>query len=274
MGKIPMPPALKVSRGCAADASTRDRPSGLGAEHSPSRDETPDPRAGSYPSPHCSPARIVHLDGDPVWREVFGLALSVAMPRAHVYVARSTTQALELCRRFVPTVVVVELLIHGDDGFDFLRALAAWAQGPRVLAFTARHDDLILHRAQSGWLDGLIWKTTAAAAHLRIALPILGDGGRFFPSEVRERMAAFSAAPDAFFKIISPAEQELLPWFGRGLSDAEVAVLVGRKAGTIKWHRHEIMKKLGFSRAIELAFWAMEKGFCVSKLPLPPCLWG
>ncbi len=182
------------------------------------------------------------------------------MPGAHLYGARSTTQALESCRRFTPTVVVLELLLHGDDGFDFLRELAALPVGPHVLALTARSDDLTLHRAQSGWLHGLIWKTPAAAAQLREALPILGDGGRYFPPEVRKRMAAFSAAPDAFFKILSPAEQDLLPWFGRGLTDEEVADRVGRKAGTIKSHRHEIMEKLGLSRAVALVFWTMDKG--------------
>ncbi len=169
--------------------------------------------------------------------------------------------------------MVLELWLQNDDGFDVIEQLAALPEKPRVLALTRRCDPVAMHRAREGRLAGLVWKTPAAPEQLGAALAALRTGGTYFRPEVRAEMARVRAASDAFFKIISPKEQELLPLLGRGRTDEEVSRRLGREPCTVKRHRLTIQEKLGLRRE-ELPLWAMLMGFVPLMLPAPPCLVG
>ena len=195
------------------------------------------------------------------------------MPETRVHAAATVALALALCREVRPTLVATELRLHDGDGFAFLRALTQELAGcPRLLALTGRSDEVALHRAQEGRLSGLIWKTPAAAAQLRAALPVVLAGGVCFPPEVRDLMREVRAAPEVWFKILSPTEQELLPLLGQGMTNGEIALRSGRNPETVKWHRKAIMRKLGIHRAPDLAGWCMAKGFVPGSQSAPPCL--
>ena len=215
---------------------------------------------------------IVHLDADPAWRETFRQAACEAMPETRVHAAPTAARALALCREVRPTLVATELRLHDGDGFDFIRSLTELPGCPRLFALTDRCDEVALHRAQGdGLLAGLIWKTPAAPAQLRAALPLLCAGGVCFPPEVRDLMRNQRTSPLAYFKILSPTQQELLPLMGKGMTDGEIALHSGRNPETVRWHRSEIMKKLEIRRTPKLVSWTMGKGFVDLGPGAPPC---
>lgn len=214
---------------------------------------------------------LVHIDDDFAWGETLRKSVSALPSAVSMRVVEACTRAhgLRLCLELCPSIIVMELWLQGEDGFELLEQLVALPGKPRVLALTRRCDPVAMHRARAGRLAGWVWKTAAAGHQLGAAFVALRAGETYFPPEVCAEMARLRAAQDAFFKIISPTERKLLPLLGRGWTDEAVARRLVREPCTIKRHRLTIQKKFGLRRE-ELPLWAMQVGFVPPLLLAPP----
>ena len=238
----------------------------------PSHDSIPLPRGDGLVSASSTDITLVHLDEDFSWGEILRRSAASRWPggRVRVVTARTRTDGLRRCRELRPVMVVMDLWLQAEDGFDVLEELAALPTNPRVLALTRRCDPVAMHRATEGRLAGFVWKISSAAEQLGMALAALEAGENYFPAEVRAAITGVRAAPDAYFKILSPTLQGLMPLLGRGYADQEVSRRLGREPCTIKHQRLEVQGKLGLRRE-ELPLWAMIAGFVPPLLPSPPC---
>lgn len=209
---------------------------------------------------------IIHIEDDSVWRD---LAESVLTPLSWVrkYAAFPTAaEGLAGVRRLRPDCVLLDLNLPEADGFDLAEELARIAPSVRILLMSARTDDAMLARLKLPHIGGLIWKSASVAEQLPIALRQVAEGRKYLPPEVKDSVQRLRADSQAFFKILSDREISLLPLFGLGLSDKEIAERSGLSPLTIKSHRQHIMTKLGLHRAAELVHWAIKRGF------VPPAL--
>src|SRR5204863_8849652 len=103
---------------------------------------------------------------------------------------------------------------------------------------------------------------------VREAIAAVAAGGTFFSPVVGRAKARLRNDPNAFTKLLSPREQDILRLLGEGLSNEKVAERVGVSTQTIHSHRRNIMVKLGIHSTPELIRYAMEKGF--TRLRPPP----
>lgn len=142
-----------------------------------------------------------------------------------------------------------------------LDELSALPRPPRILLFTVRMDEVLLHRLNLGGVAGLMRKSANFDRDLRAALTAIIAGESYFPSEVTEAMRCLRSSPDAFFKILSPIEQHLVSLIGLGCTDGMIARCTGRSVSTIRVHYHNIMAKLQLRDRHELLRWARAKGF-------------
>lgn len=91
---------------------------------------------------------------------------------------------------------------------------------------------------------------------------------------MRESLRRFRADSRAFFKLISPRELDLLPYFAQAWSDEEASAHVGLSVHAVRTHRQNVMHKLDLPDAAKLTHWAIVNGFggrCApsSQLPAP-----
>jgi DNA-binding NarL/FixJ family response regulator len=63
---------------------------------------------------------------------------------------------------------------------------------------------------------------------------------------------SMSASENEWSKVLSPREHEVALQIARGLSNKEVARVLGLRAGTVKCHVHNILQKLGETRRYRL----------------------
>jgi DNA-binding NarL/FixJ family response regulator len=204
---------------------------------------------------------VHHLDDDAAWG-------------GQVEDAVHAVEGLAMGALHGAAIVVLELWHRGRDGLILAAELKETLRPPRILALTDRCDPVCLHRSLHGALDGFVWKTPAARVQLGDALRSLAEGRSFFCPEMLAERRRLGAAPDAYFKRLSALEQDLIPHFACGAADREIALQTGRAAETIRWHRGEIIRRLGLRNSIELARWAEIAGFVPPNLPAPPCLVG
>jgi DNA-binding NarL/FixJ family response regulator len=96
------------------------------------------------------------------------------------------------------------------------------------------------------------------------------NGERYFPPAVLEAVRKFTSSPDAFFKILSNAEQAVIRQMADGWADEQIAATTGLSANTIHSHRSSIMRKLDIHSFRDLARWAADKGFAMQRPPMVP----
>lgn len=166
-----------------------------------------------------------------------------------------------MARTLRPSVILLDLQLPDTEGAQLAEELAQLPHEPRIVVLSVRQDPVSLHAACAPHIAGLIWKNADTLAHLPAAIAAVAAGGRYFPAEVRDALRRFRSDPKAFFKLLTPREQELMSFFARGASDAEIAAACGLSAHTVRAHRQNAMHKLDLPSFARLVHWAIVNGF-------------
>jgi DNA-binding NarL/FixJ family response regulator len=217
-------------------------------------------RLGHYQTA-SSVATVLHIEDDHLWAATSAALMSTWPEVRHVGSFANGRDGLAACGEKRPGVVLLDLTLPDLDGLVLLDRLNALRYPPAVLLFTGRKDEALLHRLGAGGVAGLLWKSPDFALLLRPALTAVASGQVYLPSEVKSAVRRFRAAPDAFFKILSPRELELVSLLARGLKDEDIAEATGRTGGTIRNHWYNIAAKLDLRDRHEIRRWAITKGF-------------
>jgi DNA-binding NarL/FixJ family response regulator len=218
----------------------------------------------------ASPVTVLHVEDDPLWAD-FCRALFRRDPGIRWLGPVATgAAALAATSHLHPDIVLLDVNLPDGDGFALARQIVAQGRPvPKLLLLSARDDQVLLSKVRDTDFHGLLWKNRDIESELPQALAELARGGRYFPAEVRRAWSELRARPDAFFKILSTREIDLLPYFSRGLDDDAIARLVGGSPLTVKSHRQHIMSKLGLHRSAELIHWTIKAGFGTSDATSP-----
>lgn len=205
--------------------------------------------------------KLVHIEDDAWSTQIVRTLVRRWTDFRHAGTAANAAAGHALCATQKPAVALVDLRLPDNDGFTLARSLRALPQPPRLIFLTARTDEAALFQLSRDPSAGFLWKSSAVADHLRPAVLAALAGQAYQPPEVRARLSAMRRDPVAFHKLFGDSDLGLLPLLGRGLSDDEIAAATGRAPLTIKWRRHQIMRKLGLHKASDLMRWARDKGF-------------
>ncbi len=84
-----------------------------------------------------SPARVVLVEDNDLFRETLEMLLGLRPEVQVIGSARSGDEAVELCARLEPDVVLVDYRMPGMNGAETTRALLAAAPAMRVICLTA-----------------------------------------------------------------------------------------------------------------------------------------
>ena len=103
---------------------------------------------------------VLLIDDDMHFREA--VAMRLERTRYRTLQAGDGATGLEAVRRHRPDLVLLDLMMHGADGIDFLRALRAdeTIRGTTVVAVTAASDRRLLAAAADLGIAGCLFKTT------------------------------------------------------------------------------------------------------------------
>jgi len=222
-------------------------------------------------STSACPRTVLHIEHDLLTIDFVQQILAGARDFRHVGIASTGLDGIEFTKKLRPEIAILGLIVRGIDAFTIIDELARLPAAPRILLFTALGGEATLLRISQSAVDGVVWKTPDAPRELLSACRAVLNGRTYFPATFHLALRECHARPDAFSKFLSDRELELMPLFGRGLSDAEVAKCSGISVSTAHPHRQRIMAKLDLHGIAELMRWAVEKGFIHEALPAAPC---
>ena len=187
-----------------------------------------------------------------------GLAAMLAQrPSVHcVHVAASAEAALLAFSEFAPTLMLLD--VATDDGLATAHRLAEAAPEVQRLGFAARaHDHDMLAYAKAG-ITGFVPRE-ASTEELFDAIERAGRGEllcspRLVAIMFRQlAVLAGPVRPDGEAVRLTGREREIVQFIDEGLSNKEIARLLGIEVSTVKNHVHNILEKLQVTRRGEAA---------------------
>lgn len=207
--------------------------------------------------------RVILVDDHTLVREGVRVLLQAAPDIAVVGEAENGDAALELARRAMPDVVLLDLDMPGRNGEAVLAELRSELPEVRVLILTMYPEQTRLVPLLTAGARGYLSKE-AASRELVEAVRVVAAGevyvrpavARLLASAVAPRGAAVSARDR--FRTLSDREATVLRLVAEGYSGAEIARQLGLSTKTVDAYKHRIHDKLGLQHRTEYVRFAIE----------------
>ncbi len=208
--------------------------------------------------------RVVIADDDHRVRSDFREILMLESNIEVVAVAADGATAVNLCRRLLPDVVVMDVRMPELDGIEATRLLRDGdPQHNQVLIVTTFDlDEYLLGAARAG-ASGFLVKDQAPELLASAVRTIASGDGIVSPRATARLLEEFvhpSRATSSIDGVLTERELEIVALMAQGLSNDDIASAAFVAIGTVKTHVSSILAKLGLHSRIQIVVWAYEQG--------------
>ena len=212
--------------------------------------------------------RVLVADDQTLVRAGFRVLVESAPDLEVVGEAGDGVEAVELARRELPDVVLMDIRMPRLDGLEATRRIVALdrAEGVRVLVLTTFDLDEYVYQALRAGASGFLLKDTPPADLLAAIRVVAAGDALLAPSVTRRLIAEFARRPEpsavtpAALAALTDREREVMALVARGLSNAEIAELLVVSGATAKTHVSRVLAKLGARDRAQLVMLAYETG--------------
>lgn len=201
---------------------------------------------------------VVLVDDHSSVRQMLALVLESDGGFAVVGQARTGFEALKVCARMKPRLVILDLGLPELNGLEVLRRLRAESREVRVLVYSGVENREIILETLRERPHGFVHKRDALAT-LREALRTVTAGGSFltpFATGLLDAARGEASATQA----LTERERAVLQMVAEGMSNKEMAGRLGIAPKTVEHHRATLMVKLDLHDVARLTRYALRTG--------------
>ena len=206
-----------------------------------------------------APTRIVIVDDHALLAESLGAWIVRHPDLVLVGRAEDGLAGFDLCVALQPDLALVDVDLPKLDGLELVKHLRVKMPALRLLTMTGRMDPHTIWRASQSGVHGYLEKTLPPEVLLD-AVRTVAKGGVFFSPLFQKMKQEWLSQPEAFQKILSDREQEVLRRVVAGWNDERIAKQLNITAATVEVHRKHIRQKLELHNDRELVAYAREWG--------------
>ena len=204
------------------------------------------------------PITIVIADDHAVMRDGLRLLLDAEDDLRVVAEADDVEGAVRYVRGHRPSVLILDLNLHGTLSTSALPTLRDEAPETAVVVLTMQDDPMLARRALKAGALGYVLKEAAGTELVR-AVRIAAGGGTSLQPELGARMATLDAGGDGATAEVSAREVEVLRLIALGHTDREIADQLVLSVRTVESHRAHLHQKLRCASRAELVRYALER---------------
>jgi len=232
-----------------------------------------------------SPARLLIADDHPLAREGLRAMLAGEPDLKVIGEATDGEEALELCRRLSPDLVLMDVQMPRMDGLEATRAIKAERPATCILVVTTHESHDYLLEAMKAGAAGYVLKEATKAQVVDAVRKVLSGESPLNPElairllkeltekmKIEEELAAPTPRrlpeerPEQLPPgLLTPREVEVLRLLARGQTNREIARELSIALSTVKNHVQHIITKLGVSDRTQAAVRAVELGVLVTE---------
>ena len=173
-------------------------------------------------------------------------------------------EAVELCRRLSPDLVVMDVSMPRLNGIEATRQIAADLPGIKVMALSMHRDPRFVAGILEAGAKGYLIKD-CSARELVSAIRQVSTGRTYISSGIADIVVdgflsrlelTHSNLPAS---LLSPREREVLQLISEGLTARQVADRLCLSPKTVETHRRNLMEKLEIDNLVDLIRYAIRR---------------
>lgn len=213
------------------------------------------------------PVRILLADDQPLLRTGFRMVLGAEGDLDIIAEAGDGLEAVELSRRLLPDVVLMDIRMPRMDGVAATRAIVDARLPVRVLILTTFDLDEYVVGALRAGASGFLARDVPAEDLVAAIRAVAGGNAVLAPRILKRLLDLFAdalpdpaATPPKRLNTLTERERAVLVQVARGLSNAEIARALSVSETTIKTHVGHVLTKLGLRDRVQAVVLAYESG--------------
>lgn len=204
------------------------------------------------------PIRVMLVDDHAVVRSGLSTFLMTCEDMEMVAEASSGQQALDLCWRVKPDVMLMDLVMPGMDGATATRKIREKCPEIQVIVLTSfKEQDLVQGALQAGAIGYLLKDVSAEELANAIRAAYAGKP-TLAPEAAQVLIQATRLPADRIGFDLTEREREVLALMVQGLSNNDIAERLVVSRSTAKFHVSSILSKLGSTSRTEAVAVALQ----------------
>jgi DNA-binding NarL/FixJ family response regulator len=207
-------------------------------------------------------AKIVLVDDHPIFRK--GLSSLISLQPGYQVTGEASTrsEALDLTRKQLPDLILVDLSLGGESGLELIKDLKVICPQTGILVLSMHDETLYAERALMAGAEGYVEKKEVAQKVLEAIHTVL-VGRKWFSPDMKERLLESflngrGGRPADSMASLSDREFEVFSCIGRGLGSSRIAEQLGLSVRTIDTYKEHLKLKLHCRDTQELRIKATE----------------
>jgi DNA-binding NarL/FixJ family response regulator len=186
--------------------------------------------------------------------------------------AESGADAVHLCRKVQPDIVLMDIGMPGMNGIETTTELMRHCPAVKVVILSMFDDENSVVGAIRSGARAFVLKR-ASSNELLDALRAVARGGSYLSSQVSDRLLSRIQRGDldtrehSPLESLSPRELQVLRLVAEGKTSKDIAVLLDLGLQTVRSYRKTMMKKLGVNNVAGLTQLALASGLTTWNKP-------
>jgi RNA polymerase sigma factor (sigma-70 family) len=208
------------------------------------------------------PTRVILADDHKLVRAGFRAMLKTLPDVEVVAETENGRDALELIRKHVPDIALLDITMPGLTGLEVAARVSAEMPNVRVIILSMHTGEEYIVQAIRAGIAGYLLKN-AEPMELELAIRSALDGDIYMSPGVSRRVIHEFARKTNFtttMDLLSPRQREILQLLAEGNSNKEIATVLNLSVKTVETHRKELMERLGLHDVAGLVRYAIRMG--------------
>ncbi len=206
--------------------------------------------------------KVMVVDDHALIREAWVAMLSAAPGIVVVAKTDNADEAFLFANNLRPDIVLMDINLKGSNGFEAAERIYNSVPKVRIIGLTLHDEINYVKKFLSVGGKGYLTKNITRE-ELVNAVHAVYNGETYIANEIKDRYFAslLHVENEDNKKELTLKEIEVVKLISTGLTSKEIADKLFLSPRTVETHRHNILKKLGFSNAAQLTGWAADKGY-------------
>lgn len=177
--------------------------------------------------------------------------------------AQSGEEAVELAQKYIPDVILMDLVLPGIDGVESTRIIKNISPRTQIVVLTSYHDDALIFPALKAGAISYILKDMKMDK-LAEAVRKAHRGEVILHSKVAARvlqnLRRDSQNDEEVYTELTEREMDVLKLIANGYSNSQIAEELVISENTVKGHVSNILSKLHLADRTQAAVYAWKQG--------------
>jgi NarL family two-component system response regulator LiaR len=196
------------------------------------------------------PIRVMLVDDHTMVRRGLATFMEVFDDLELAGEAANGDEAIELCSRLLPDVVLMDLAMPDVDGVTATRVIRRRFPRVQVLALTSFKEEELIHNALQAGAIGYLLKDVTADELAKAIRAAHAGRATLSPAAVQAMVHAATQPPTPGHDL-TDRERDVLALMVQGLNNTEIAAKLVVSPSTIKSHVSHILAKLDVASRTE-----------------------